>query len=77
MVEAPDPKADFAINLPRTEARRNPRQIDNRRRDRSRRVGPPGKICYEQRFDTGKDTEMRETAARLGRGYLPPFLPAE
>jgi hypothetical protein len=39
-------------------------------------VGPPGRICYEQRFKPGKNIEMRETAARLGLAYQPTFVPA-
>jgi hypothetical protein len=40
MVEAPDPKADFAVNLPRTYAPRN-------RVEMGIVTAMPGKICYE------------------------------
>jgi hypothetical protein len=40
MMEAPDPKAEFAVNLPRTGALRN-------RMEMGIVTAMPGKICYE------------------------------
>jgi hypothetical protein len=47
MVETPDLKADFAVNLPRTGALRNRGKLAIPRRIRRDWMGMPGKICYE------------------------------
>jgi hypothetical protein len=68
MMEAPDPKAEFAVNLPRTEAQRNRRKSAHAARDRMEMASEiPGEICYEQPLSLRKDFSMQETAACDGR----------
>lgn len=80
MVETPDPKADFAVNLPRTGALRNRGKPANPTAtgETPGAMGEtPGKICYEQGLNPEKDIEMRETAADTGCGDLPALLSGE
>jgi hypothetical protein len=71
MVETPDPKADFAANLPRTGPLRNRGKLGFAARPGCDRVGRLGKSRHECR-NPEKDIELRETAATPGRGDLPP-----
>jgi hypothetical protein len=70
MVEAPDPKADFPVNLPRTEAPRNCGKLGMPTPIGREGCESLGKSAMNHASSVGKDIRMRETAASPERGDL-------